>query len=107
MHVHNMVNIGQNIKEELQRQERTVSWLARKLNCTRAAVYRIFNKNSIDTALLTTISQVLHRDFFRELSEDVEIDWMKIDAIVYRFRYTTYSRFVNKTYNFAVDIKSF
>lgn len=74
MHVHNMVNIGQNIKEELQRQERTVSWLARKLNCTRAAVYRIFNKNSIDTALLTTISQVLHRDFFRELSEDVEID---------------------------------
>ena len=38
-----MVNIGQKIKDELQRQERTVSWLARKLNCTRAAVYRIFD----------------------------------------------------------------
>ena len=67
-----MVNIGQNIKEELQRQERTVSWLARKLNCTRAAVYRIFDKNSIDTALLTNISQVLHYNFFTELSEDVQ-----------------------------------
>ena len=66
-----MVNIGQRIKEELQRQERTVSWMARKLNCTRAAVYRIFDKNSIDTALLATISEVLHYDFFQELSQDV------------------------------------
>lgn len=69
-----MVNIGQRIKEELQRQERTVSWLARKLNCTRAAVYRIFDKNSIDTALLTNISQILHHNFFEELSEDVNSD---------------------------------
>ena len=67
-----MVNIGQKIKEELQRQERTVSWLARKLNCTRAAVYRIFDKNSIDTALLTSISQVLHYNFFEELSDEVK-----------------------------------
>lgn len=67
-----MVNIGQRIKEELQRQERTVSWLARKLNCTRAAVYRIFDKNSIDTALLSSISQVLHHNFFEELSDDTQ-----------------------------------
>ncbi|WP_298072762.1 XRE family transcriptional regulator [uncultured Bacteroides sp.] len=67
-----MVNIGQNIKEELQRQERTVSWLARKLNCTRAAVYRIFDKNSIDTVLLLNISQILRRDFFYELSEETK-----------------------------------
>lgn len=65
-----MVNIGQNIKEELERQERTVSWLARKLNCTRAAVYRIFEKNSIDTSLLLSISRILHRNFFLELSEE-------------------------------------
>lgn len=69
-----MVNIGQVIKEELLSQERTVSWFARKLNCNRVAVYRIFDKNSIDTALLATISQVLHRDFFRDLSEDLEAD---------------------------------
>jgi len=67
-----MVNIGQIIKEELDRQERTVSWMARKLNCTRAAVYRIFAKNSIDTQLLFNISQILQRDFFKELSNDVQ-----------------------------------
>ncbi len=67
-----MVNIGQRIKEELQRQERTVSWLARKLNCTRAAVYRVFDKYSIDTALLANISQALHHNFFEELSEDTQ-----------------------------------
>lgn len=67
-----MVNIGLRIKEELQRQERTVSWLARKLNCTRAAVYRIFDKNSIDTALLASISQVLHYNFFEELFDDTQ-----------------------------------
>lgn len=66
-----MVNIGQIIKEELERQERTVSWLARKLNCTRAAVYRIFSKNSIDTQLLCKISEILHRDFFSDLSNDI------------------------------------
>ena len=66
-----MVNIGQNIKEELERQERSVSWLARKLNCTRAAVYRIFSKNSIDTQLLCKISEILHRDFFLDLSNEV------------------------------------
>ncbi len=68
-----MVNIGQCIKTEMQRQERTVSWLARKLNCTRAAVYRLYNKNSIDTALLAQISVILNRNFFRELDEDTAL----------------------------------
>jgi DNA invertase Pin-like site-specific DNA recombinase len=68
-----MVNVGQLIKEELESQERTVTWLARKLNCTRATVYRIFEKNSLDTALLSAISKILNRDFFKELSEDVKI----------------------------------
>jgi len=67
-----MVNVGQNIKEELQRQERTVSWLARKLNCNRAAVYRIFAKNSIDTQLLAHISLILNHNFFLELANDFD-----------------------------------
>jgi len=65
-----MINIGKNIKEELERQERTVSWLARKLNCNRAAVYRLMEKNSIDTAILFKVSMALGRNFFHELSEE-------------------------------------
>lgn len=67
-----MINIGQSIRNELDRQERTISRLARKLGCNRIAVYRILRKNSIDTALLTRISAVLNHNFFDELSQDVE-----------------------------------
>lgn len=56
------------IKEELERQERSVSWFARKLSCDRSNIYRLFQKHSIDTALLSRISVILGRDFFRELS---------------------------------------
>ena len=65
-----MVNIGQDIKEELQRQERTVSWLARKLNCNRAAVYRMMQKNSIDTGMLQSVSIALKRNFFEPLERE-------------------------------------
>lgn len=61
--------LGQIIKEELQTQERSVTWFARKLCLDRSNVYRLFQKNSLDTDLLTRISIVLGRDFFACLSE--------------------------------------
>lgn len=72
---HNTYNkmepIGQLIKEELMAQERSVAWFARKLCLDRSNVYRLFQKNSIDTSLLTRISTVLNKDFFAILSENV------------------------------------
>lgn len=67
-----MEPIGTMIKEELERQERSVSWLARKLSCDRSNVYRLFQKNSIDTALLQRLSVILNRDFFSELSFNLQ-----------------------------------
>lgn len=64
-----MKHIGLLIKEELERQERGVSWFARKLACDRSNIYRLFQKESIDTKLLTRISQTLGHDFFADLSE--------------------------------------
>ena len=66
-----MINIGERIKDELDRQERTISWLALKLNRNRAAVYRLLKMNSIDTNVLSQISLLLGRDFFKELSQEV------------------------------------
>ncbi len=66
-----MKPIGILIKEELEKQERSVSWFARKLACDRSNVYRLFQKESVDTGLLTRICILLHRDFFEELSEAV------------------------------------
>lgn len=58
------LHIGQLIKEELERQERTVSWFARKLFCDRSNVYKIFKRPTIDTELLLRISVILNHDFF-------------------------------------------
>lgn len=59
-----MVHIGEIIKEELYRQERSISWFARKLYCDRSNVYDIFKRKSIDTDLLMRISIILNHNFF-------------------------------------------
>lgn len=66
-----MKHIGTLIKAELERQERSISWFARKLSCDRSNVYRLFQKESIDTRLLVRISLLLDHDFFSELSEQI------------------------------------
>ena len=65
--------IGTLIRDELNRQERTVTWFARKLSCDRSNVYRLFQKHSIDTALLQRISIILSHNFFDDLSENISI----------------------------------
>ncbi len=69
-----MIHIGQLIKIELERQERTPTWLAKKINCDRTNIYRIFNRESIDTALLSRISTALNRNFFEDLSQQ-QLSW--------------------------------
>jgi len=58
------IHIGKEIKAELNRQERGVTWLADKLHCDRTNVYNIFKRQGIDTRLLERISIILHRNFF-------------------------------------------
>lgn len=65
-----MPHIGNLIKEELDRQERTPTWLARKINCERPNVYYIFRQQSINTDLLLQISRALNVDFFRYYSDE-------------------------------------
>lgn len=48
--------------------ERTPGWLAKKINCDRTNIYKIFQRPSIDTELLARISKALDYDFFLDLS---------------------------------------
>ena len=66
-----MVHIGKVIKAELERQECSVTWFAKKLYCERTNVYSIFKRESIDTELLLRISIVLHRNFFMDYIEEL------------------------------------
>lgn len=63
-----MLHIGNTIHKELQAQQQTVTWFAQQLCCNRQNVYNIFKRPSLDTDLLLRISQILHHDFFRDLS---------------------------------------
>lgn len=64
-----MIHIGQIIEAELHRQERSVTWFAKKLYCDRTNVYKIFKKQSIDTELLWRISTILNYNFFKIYEE--------------------------------------
>lgn len=61
--------IGLLIEHELKRQERTVSWFARKIHCDRRNIYDIFTRQSIDTELLYKISLALGVNFFAPISD--------------------------------------
>ena len=69
-----MIHIGELIKEELFRQQRTVSWFARNLYCERTNVYSIFKRKSLDTDLLFRISKLLQHNFFQHYSEELGVE---------------------------------
>ncbi|MCF0201344.1 MAG: XRE family transcriptional regulator [Bacteroidales bacterium] len=56
--------IGKIIQDELRNQERSVTWLARKLNCDRTNIYNIFKRHSIDSELLLRICVAMNVNFF-------------------------------------------
>lgn len=63
-----MIHIGELIKARLEQVERSPGWLARRINCDRTNIYKIFQRQSIDTELLARISKALEYDFFLDLS---------------------------------------
>ena len=64
-----MTHIGQIIVKELHRQERSVTWFARRLYCDRTNVNNIFRRQSLDTELLLRISIILEYNFFQIYSD--------------------------------------
>jgi DNA invertase Pin-like site-specific DNA recombinase len=65
----NEAHIGRFIKEELKRQGRSVSWLARNLHCSRQNIYRLFEHQYIYTDTLLKLSDLLGYDFFKWYSD--------------------------------------
>ena len=48
-------------------------WLATQICCTRTNVYKIFEKESLDTVLLMRISKALRYDFFKLYSAELAV----------------------------------
>lgn len=65
------IHIGHLIREQLGKDQRSASWLAREIHCTRNHVYKIFNKSSLDSNLILKISKAMHFNFFRYYSAEL------------------------------------
>jgi len=66
------IHIGKKIKEELYAQGISVTDFAKKISRSRNVAYDIFERESIDTALLNRIAKVLNVDFFSLYSSQKE-----------------------------------
>lgn len=64
--------LGQQIKAELINQGITISDFARSINCSRPNVHDIMKRSSIDSELLMRISRVLHVNFFKRMSDQLD-----------------------------------
>ena len=62
-------HMGKIIRAELDRQEHSVSWFARKVQTEYSNCYYIFKRQIVDVDLLIRISVVLQHNFFIEMSE--------------------------------------
>ena len=65
-------HVGKLIQERLNYEEHSVSWLARKLDCDRSNIYRIFDREHMDTNLLLKISIILDYNFFELYSKRLD-----------------------------------
>lgn len=66
------IHIGRLIRLELESQERTATWFARKLCCDRSNVYKLFARPTVDTCLLCRISVILNCNFFKLYASEVD-----------------------------------
>ena len=66
------MHIGKLIREQVEKQDKTVVWLAEQLSCSRTNIYKIYERFSIDTGLLLRISKVLGYNFFRLYTEKLQ-----------------------------------
>lgn len=66
------IHIGRLIHQELESQERTVAWFARKLCCDRSNVYKLFSRSTIDISLLCRVSVILNCNFLELYAAEVD-----------------------------------
>lgn len=73
-----MIHIGKVIEKVLRDQGKTVTWFARSLYCDRTNVYKIFQRENVDSEMLYRISKILSHDFFKYYSKELEEDTEEI-----------------------------
>ena len=63
------IHIGELIKEKLEENGQSITWLAKKVYCDPSNFSKSLNKSYIDTDLLLLISKTMRIDFFKYYSD--------------------------------------
>ncbi len=66
------IHIGELIKKQVKMKGLRVSWLADQLHCHRNNIYKIYEKQWIDTETLLKLSLLLNFNFFHLYSNYFE-----------------------------------
>lgn len=61
------MHIGHLVKSVFDASGMTVSEFARRINCERTNVYKIFDRRTIDVELLVRISEILNHNFLADV----------------------------------------
>jgi hypothetical protein len=78
------IHIGKKIKYVLDKTPMSVVDFAKSINLTRNGAYKVFEKETIDTGQLQTISKVLNHDFFAYY-EGTELSGVKENKTEYGY----------------------
>lgn len=66
------IHMGSNIRRIIEQQGMSVKSVAESLSMHRNTLHRILQQDSIDTGVLMKLCKLMHHDFFRELSDEVQ-----------------------------------
>ena len=67
------IHVGSLIRAELNRQNRSVTWLAEQLGIERTNCYRFLRAQSLHTDQLARISVAMQHDFFADCSKALNL----------------------------------
>ncbi len=63
------LHLGKMVKEQVNSKGIRTAWLANQLHCHRNNIYKIYEKDWIDTHILLKLCYILDYDFFALLSQ--------------------------------------
>ena len=61
-------HVGHIIKAVFDEQGRKVNWFAEKMCCSRTNIYKMFEKQNLDSGMIALASKALNHDFFLDIS---------------------------------------
>jgi len=75
------INAGQLVREVFKSTGLSVTELGKRVGTTRQNIYRIFDRKSIDSALLFRLGKAMSYDFYKHFSDYMSDEGIKVNNV--------------------------